>query len=52
MLNGSLAEYKYNWNNERFVDANYTKILDIQQTVYKRMDTYENKIKKLVSDKL
>lgn len=30
MQSGSLAEYKQNWNDERFVDADYAKILDMQ----------------------
>ena len=38
MQSGSLVKYKQNWNDERFVDANYMKILDMQQTAYKRMD--------------
>ena len=35
MQSGSLAEYKQNWNDKRFGDANYTKILNMQQTTYK-----------------
>lgn len=51
MLDGSLAEYKHHWKNERFDDANCTKIIDMQQTSYKRMDTCEGEITKPVSGK-
>ena len=36
-LSGVLHDYKYNWNNEKFKNNNYTKVLDIKQSAEQKV---------------
>ena len=36
-LSGVLQDYKYNWNNEKYKNTNYVKVLDIKQSAEQKV---------------
>ncbi|SDJ18933.1 hypothetical protein [Proteiniclasticum ruminis] len=44
-LSDVFNNYKYNWNNEKYKNANHIKVLDIRQNAGKAMDFYQEQIK-------
>lgn len=43
-LNDILSNYKFNWNKEKYISANYVKVLDIRQNVERKIDFYRKRI--------
>ncbi len=43
-LNDILSNYKFNWNNEKYISANYVKVLDIRQNAERKIDFYRKRI--------
>ncbi|MGN1156275.1 MAG: hypothetical protein ACI4TK_08875 [Agathobacter sp.] len=43
-LNDILNNYKFNWNSEKYISANYIKVLDIRQSAEKKIDFYRKHI--------
>lgn len=44
-LSDALSHYKFNWNNEKYKNSNYIKVLDIKQTSEQSIDFYSEQIK-------
>ena len=45
-----LKEYKYNWDNQLFIDTNHTKIMDLKQESIKSIEYSRTRIKKEIKD--
>lgn len=43
-LNDILNNYKFNWNSEKYISANYIKVLDIRQSAERKIDFYRKRI--------
>lgn len=43
-LNNILNNYKFNWNSEKYISANYIKVLDIRQNAERKLDFYRKRI--------
>lgn len=43
-LNDILSNYKFNWNKEKYISANYVKVLDIRQNAERKIDFYRKRI--------
>ena len=43
-LNNILNNYKFNWNSEKYISANYIKVLDIRQNAERKIDFYRKRI--------
>lgn len=39
-----INKYKFNWDNEHYVDSNHKLVLDIQRTARKNMNAYQKKV--------
>ena len=48
-LNDILSNYKFNWNSEKYISANYIKVLDIRQNAERKIDFYRKRIKSQAS---
>jgi hypothetical protein len=46
-----IAEYKYNWDNERYIASNHKMVLDIQRNARKNMNSYKKSVSELVAAK-
>lgn len=49
-LSSLIAKYKYNWDNEHFVNSNHKLVLDIQRTAKKNMISYRKSIKDILNE--
>jgi len=50
-LSNITAQYKYNWDNERFVASNHKLVLDIQRTARKNMIAFQKKVAEALDTK-
>ena len=50
-LYGMISNYKFNWDNERFVAGNHKMVLDIQRTARKNMIAYQRKVNDVLRSK-
>lgn len=48
-LSAIFAKYKYNWENEQFVESNYKSALDIQRTARKNIISYARYVSEALS---
>lgn len=46
-----LNNYKYNWNNEKYKNSNYIKVLDIRQAAERKIDFYKEQITAKINKK-
>lgn len=46
-----LNNYKYNWNNEKYKNSNYIKVLDIRQAAEIKIDFYKEQITAKINKK-
>ena len=46
ILNRIIMDYKYNWEDEQYIDNNYNQILDIKRTSLKILIFTKNKLMK------
>lgn len=51
VLTDVLNNYKYNWNSDRYKDANYNKVLDIRQKAEEHIIFHRKRIESALSDK-
>lgn len=50
-LEDILNNYKYNWNNEKYKNSNYIKVLDIKQTTERKIGFYREQIRLKINKK-
>jgi hypothetical protein len=50
-LADTLANYKHNWNNEKFKNSSHVKVLDIRQAADRKIDFYREQIASKISKK-
>ena len=50
-LTDTISDYRFNWNNEQYKNANYVKALDIRQQAEQSILLAQNQIKKQLSKK-
>lgn len=50
-LSDVLNNYKYNWNNDKFLNNNHLKVLDIKQSSEQKMIFYKSQIVKIIKNK-
>ena len=43
-LSDVLSNYKYNWNNDKYVNSNHIKVLDIKQSTERKLIFYRDQI--------
>lgn len=43
-LSDVLSNYKYNWNNEKYINSNHIKVLDIKQSAERKIIFYRDQI--------
>lgn len=43
-LNRVIVDYKYNWEDEQYIDNNYNQMLDIKRTAMKNINFYQKQI--------
>lgn len=51
-LLGMLSQYKFNWDNEMFVQSNHQMTLQIQRTARKNMDSYQKAVSGILGKKV
>ncbi len=50
-LSDVLSNYKYNWNNEKYITSNHIKVLDIRQSAERKIVFYRDQITTILSKK-
>lgn len=48
-LSDVLDHYKYNWNNEKYINSNHIKVLDVKQCAERKIIFYREQISKSIS---
>ena len=47
-----INQYKFNWDNEHYVNSNHKLVLDIQWTARKNMNAYQKKVNEILKQTL
>ena len=46
-----ISKYKYNWNNEHYLQSNHKLVLDLQRTARKNMLSYQKQVTEVLSSR-
>ncbi|PFH92634.1 hypothetical protein [Bacillus sp. AFS088145] len=50
-LTDVLSNYKYNWNNDKYIDSNYNSVLGIRQGAERKIELYRERITTKINKK-
>ena len=50
-LSSIISKYKHNWDNEQFITSNHKMVVDIERTARKHINSYQKRVKDIISSK-